>query len=307
MEKVVIIGSGPSGLTSAIYTARAALSPVVISGMQPGGQLTTTSVIENWPGFVEGIDGNKLMNDMREQAEKVGARMLTGSVTKVEVTNKGTFLIKRDYEEDIEAKVVIVATGASAITLPLPNKDKLMGYGLSTCAVCDGFFYRNKKVAVVGGGDSAMEEATYLSKLASEVTLIHRSDKFRASKSMQERVIANPKIKIIYNSDVIDTLSDDKGLTGVVIKDKSGKTSNVIVDGLFMAIGHHPNTGFVKGLVNMDEKGYILTQNGTHTNINGLFAAGDVEDKLYRQAITAAGRGCQAALQAEKYIEGMEH
>jgi thioredoxin reductase (NADPH) len=307
MEKVVIIGSGPSGLTSAIYTARAALSPVVISGMQPGGQLTTTSIIENWPGFVDGIDGNKLMNDMREQAEKVGARMLTGSVTKVEVTNKGTFLIKRDYEEDIEAKVVIVATGASAITLPLPNKDKLMGYGLSTCAVCDGFFYRNKKVAVVGGGDSAMEEATYLSKLASEVILIHRSDKFRASKAMQERVIANPKIKIIYSTDVIDTLANDKGLTGIVTKDKSGKTSEIMVDGLFMAIGHHPNTDFVKGLVNMDEKGYILTQNGTHTNIPGLFAAGDVEDKLYRQAITAAGRGCQAALQAEKYIEGIEH
>ncbi|MBX9837267.1 thioredoxin-disulfide reductase [Silvanigrella sp.] len=307
MEKVVIIGSGPSGLTSAIYTARAALSPVVISGMQPGGQLTTTSVIENWPGFVDGIDGNKLMNDMREQAEKVGARMLTGSVTKVEVTNKGTFLIKRDYEEDIEAKVVIVATGASAITLPLPNKDKLMGYGLSTCAVCDGFFYRNKKVAVVGGGDSAMEEATYLSKLASEVILIHRSDKFRASKAMQERVIANPKIKIIYSTDVVDTLANDKGLTGVITKDKSGKTKEIMVDGLFMAIGHHPNTDFVKGLVNMDEKGYILTQNGTHTNIPGLFAAGDVEDKLYRQAITAAGRGCQAALQAEKFIEGMEH
>ena len=307
MEKVVIIGSGPSGLTSAIYTARAALSPVVISGMQPGGQLTTTSIIENWPGFVDGIDGNKLMNDMREQAEKVGARMLTGSVTKVEVTNKGTFLIKRDYEEDIEAKVVIVATGASAITLPLPSKDKLMGYGLSTCAVCDGFFYRNKKVAVVGGGDSAMEEAMYLSKLASEVILIHRSDKFRASKAMQERVIANPKIKIIYSTDVIDTLANDKGLTGIVTKDKSGKTNEIMVDGLFMAIGHHPNTDFVKGLVNMDEKGYILTQNGTHTNIPGLFAAGDVEDKLYRQAITAAGRGCQAALQAEKYIEGMEH
>jgi thioredoxin reductase (NADPH) len=182
-----------------------------------------------------------------------------------------------------------------------------MGYGLSTCAVCDGFFYRNKKVAVVGGGDSAMEEATYLSKLASEVILIHRSDKFRASKAMQERVIANPKIKIIYSTDVVDTLANDKGLTGVITKDKSGKTKEIMVDGLFMAIGHHPNTDFVKGLVNMDEKGYILTQNGTHTNIPGLFAAGDVEDKLYRQAITAAGRGCQAALQAEKFIEGMEH
>lgn len=307
MEKVVIIGSGPSGLTSAIYCARAALSPVVISGIQPGGQLTTTSVIENWPGFVDGIDGNKLMNDMKQQAEKVGTRMVTGSVSKVERTGKGTFLIKREYEEDMEAKAVIIATGASAITLPLPNKEKLMGYGLSTCAVCDGFFYRNKKVAVVGGGDSAMEEATYLSKLANEVILIHRNDKFRASKAMQERVIANPKIKIIYNTDVVDTLSDKQGLTGIVIKEKSGKTDNISVDGLFMAIGHHPNTDFVKGLVTMDEKGYILTQNGTYTNIPGLFAAGDVEDKIYRQAITAAGRGCQAALQAEKYIEGMEH
>ncbi|KAB8028485.1 thioredoxin-disulfide reductase [Fluviispira multicolorata] len=307
MEKIVIIGSGPSGLTSAIYSARAALSPVVISGMQPGGQLTTTSIIENWPGFVDGIDGNKLMNDMRGQAEKVGARFVTGEVKNIERIQDGTFVIKREYEEDIHTKVIIIATGASAITLPLPNKDKLMGYGLSTCAVCDGFFYRNKKVAVVGGGDSAMEEATYLSKLASEVILIHRSDKFRASKAMQERVVANPKIKIIYNTEVVDTLANEQGLTGLVLKEKSGKTDNISVDGLFMAIGHHPNTGFVKGLVNMDEKGYILTQNGTHTNIKGIFAAGDVEDKLYRQAITAAGRGCQAALQAEKFIEGMEH
>lgn len=307
MEEVVIIGSGPSGLTAAIYTARAALSPIVISGMQPGGQLTTTSVIENWPGFVDGIDGNKLMRDMREQAEKLGARMLNGSVNKVERTAKGTFLIKRDYEADLEAKVVIIATGASAITLPLPSKEKLMGYGLSTCAVCDGFFYKNKKVAVVGGGDSAMEEATYLSKLASEVILVHRSDKFRASKAMQERVIANPKIKIIYNTDVVDTLADDKGLTGIVVKNKEGNKDNIKVDGLFMAIGHHPNTDFIKGLVAMDDKGYILTQNGTYTNVPGIFAAGDVEDKLYRQAITAAGRGCQAALQAEKYIEGIVH
>lgn len=307
MEKVVIIGSGPSGLTSAIYTARAALSPVVISGMQPGGQLTTTSVIENWPGFVEGIDGNKLMRDMQEQAKNVGARILSGAVNKVERTAKGTFLVKRDYEADIETKVVIIATGASAITLSLPNKDKLMGYGLSTCAVCDGFFYKNKKVAVVGGGDSAMEESMYLSKLASEVILIHRSDKFRASKAMQERVLANPKIKVIYNTEVIDTLADDKGLTGIVTKNREGKTSEILVDGLFMAIGHHPNTGFVKGLVEMDEKGYILTNNGTYTNVPGIFAAGDVEDKLYRQAITAAGRGCQAALQAERFIEGIAH
>jgi thioredoxin reductase (NADPH) len=307
MEKVVIIGSGPSGLTSAIYCARAALSPVVISGMQPGGQLTTTSIIENWPGHEDGIDGNKLMEEMRRQAIKVGARIETGTVVKIEKTNRNSFIIKREFEQEIEAKVVIIATGASAITLPLPNKEKLMGYGLSTCAVCDGFFYRNKKVAVVGGGDSAMEESMYLSKLANEVILIHRSDKFRASKAMQDRVIANPKIKVIYNTSVIDTLSDSQGLTGIVVQDKDGKKDNIIVDGLFMAIGHHPNTDFVKGLVEMDEKGYILTKNGTYTNIQGIFAAGDVEDKLYRQAITAAGRGCQAALQAERYLEDVEH
>ena len=304
MEKIVIIGSGPAGLTAAIYCARAALSPLVICGLQPGGQLTTTTVIENWPGFIDGIDGNQLMNDMRAQAEKVGSRMLSSEVSSIEKTKSGTFLIKRESEEDIETKAVIIATGASALTLPLPNKDKLMGYGLSTCAVCDGFFYRNKKVAVAGGGDSAIEEATYLAKLASSVTLIHRRDKFRASKAMQERVLNNPKVKIIYNTDVIDTKADDKGLTGIILKDNTGKTSELNVDGFFMAIGHTPLTSFVKGLVETDEKGYILTHDGTLTNIPGIFAAGDVEDKIFRQAVTAAGRGCQAALQAEKYIEG---
>jgi len=307
MENIVIIGSGPAGYTSAIYTARAALSPLLLCGMQPGGQLTTTTVIENWPGFVDGIDGNKLMQEMRGQAEKMGTRIVHGTVSKIEQTSKGTFLIKQDGEPDIESKAVIVATGASALTLPLPNKEKLMGYGLSTCATCDGFFYRNKKVAIVGGGDSAMEEATYLSKLASEVVLIHRSDKFRASKAMQERVLSNPKIKVIYHTEVVDTLSDNQGLNGLVLKEKGERTYQIHVDGLFMAIGHHPNTEFVKGLVELDEKGYILTKNGTHTNVPGLFAAGDVEDKIFRQAITASGRGCQAAMQVEKYLEELEH
>ena len=305
MEKIVIIGSGPAGLTAAIYCARAALSPLVICGMQPGGQLTTTTVIENWPGFIDGIDGNQLMKDMRAQAEKVGARMLSSVVTAIEKTSSGSFIIKREFEEDIETKAIIISTGASAITLPLPNKDKLMGYGLSTCAVCDGFFYRNKKVAVAGGGDSAIEEATYLSKLASSVTLIHRRDKFRASKAMQERIFNNPKIKIIYNTNVVDTKSDEKGLTGIILKDNDGKLSELDVDGFFMAIGHTPLTSFVKNLVETDEKGYIVTHEGTLTNVPGIFAAGDVEDKIFRQAITAAGRGCQAALQAEKYIEGL--
>lgn len=304
MEKIVIIGSGPAGLTAAIYCARAALNPLVICGLQPGGQLTTTTVVENWPGSVEGIDGNKLMQDMQAQAEKFGARMLTTSVTKIEKTSRSSFLIKREYEDDIETKAIIIATGATALTLPLPNKDKLMGYGLSTCAVCDGFFYRNKKVAVVGGGDSAIEEATYLAKLASSVALIHRRDKFRASKAMQERLLSNSKIKVFYNTEVIDTKANDSGLTAAILRDGVGKIFDLEVDGLFMAIGHKPATDFVKGLIDTDEQGYILTHAGTLTNVPGIFAAGDVEDKIYRQAITASGRGCQAALQAERYIEG---
>jgi thioredoxin reductase (NADPH) len=308
LENVVIIGSGPAGLTAAIYSARAALKPIVVAGLQPGGQLTTTSIVENWPGAgPEGVDGNELMSKMRAQAEHFGTRFREGRVIQIHRTEGGTFKVETD-EGTTFTRTVIIATGASALTLDLPQKSKLMGYGLSTCAVCDGFFYRNKKVAVVGGGDSAMEEATYLAKLASEVTLIHRRDKFRASKIMQEKVFGNPKIKVVYNTEVFDTLSNDKGLTGIQMRNlESGKTENLEVDGLFMAIGHHPNTEFAKGLVEMDEKGYINVKNGTHTNIPGLFACGDVEDQLYRQAITASGRGCQAALQAERYLEGVGH
>ena len=306
MEKVVIIGSGPAGLTAGIYTARAALSPLIIAGLQPGGQLTTTSIVENWPGASEGVDGNKLMQEMKLQAAKMGARFQTGHVASIKKLAKGGFKILLD-SETIDAETIIVTTGASAITLDLPSKEKLMGYGLSTCAVCDGFFYRNKKVAVVGGGDSAMEEATYLAKLAAEVTLIHRRDKFRASKAMQEKVFANPKIKVIYNTDVVDTTADETGLTGIIMKSQDGERTELRVDGLFMAIGHHPNTEFLRGVVEMDANGYVLVRNGTHTNVPGIFAAGDVEDKLYRQAITAAGRGCQAALQVEKFLEGFEH
>lgn len=305
-EKVVIIGTGPAGLTAAIYNARAALNPIVIAGPQPGGQLTTTSVVENWPGHEEGIDGNKLMDEMRKQAIKMGARVEHGLVQKVEKLPNGNFLVVTDTGHDIETKAIIVTTGASALTLDLPNKSKLMGYGLSTCATCDGFFYRNKKVAVVGGGDSACEEAHYLSKLASEVTLIVRRDKLRASKAMQERVLNDPKIKVIWNASVVDTTSDSQGLTGIIIEHSDNKKTTLEVHGLFMAIGHHPNTEFLKGLVDMDEKGYLLTQKGTYTNVPGIFAAGDVEDKIYRQAVTAAGRGCQAALQAEKFVEGLE-
>jgi len=308
MEKVVIIGSGPAGLTAAIYTARAALEPLVVAGLQPGGQLTTTSIVENWPGSgPEGIDGNELMQKMRAQAEHMGARFHEGRVIKVERNGSGSLTVHFD-EGQIQTKTILIATGASAITLPLPAKDKLMGYGLSTCAVCDGFFYRGKKVAVVGGGDSAMEESHYLAKLAAEVTLIHRRDAFRASKTMQERVVANPKIRIIYNTEVVDTRADAQGLTGIVMTNFVTKeTSELPVDGLFMAIGHIPNTSFVRGLVDMDEKGYIFVKDGTYTNVPGIFAAGDVEDQLYRQAITASGRGCQAALQVERFIDGIGH
>ncbi|MEY4066607.1 MAG: thioredoxin reductase [Pseudomonadota bacterium] len=306
MENVVIIGSGPAGLTAGIYASRAALNPILIAGLQPGGQLTTTSIVENWPGTPEGVDGNKLMQEMRQQAEKYGTRIQHGTVLNIEKINGG-FRLETDAGT-LESKTIIVATGASALTLPLPNKEKLMGYGLSTCAVCDGFFYRNKTVAVVGGGDSAMEEAHYLAKLASSVTLVHRRDKFRASKAMQDKIFNNPKIKIIWNTEVTDTLSDSSGLTGIVMKNQNGESSQLKVDGLFMAIGHKPNTDFLKGLVELDPQGYVLCKPGsTATNVPGIFAAGDVEDNKFRQAITSAGRGCQSALEAERYIEGHSH
>jgi len=307
MEQVIIIGSGPAGLTSAIYCARAALEPLVVAGIQPGGQLTTTTVVENWPGFVGGVDGPKLMEDMRTQAEHLGVRFATGpEVSRIAaLPSQEGFLVELSDSATYKTKVVIVATGASALTLPLPQKDKLMGYGLSTCAVCDGFFYRNKRVVVVGGGDSAMEEASHLAKLASEVVLVHRKDSFRASKAMQTRILSNPKVRVFWNTEVIDTTADSQGLTGVIFKDiKTGETRTWQTDGLFMAIGHRPNTSFLQGVVELDDQGYVVTHNGTHTTMPGIFAAGDVEDRLYRQAITASGRGCQAALQAERYLAG---
>lgn len=310
IHKVVIIGSGPAGYTAAIYCARAALKPLLIEGTQVGGQLTTTTIIENWPGYQDGIDGKKLMEEMRIQAQKMGTLIQAGNVEKIQKSsshsNSDVLTINLDTNQSIETHSVIIATGASAITLPLPNKDALMGRGLSTCAVCDGFFYRNKAVAVIGGGDSAMEESNYLTKLCSSVTLIHRRDKFRASQVMQERVLANPKVQVVYNTEVIDTVSNNEGLTQIVVRHKDDKIENMNVDGLFMAIGHHPNTEFIKDFVDTDEQGYILTRNGTQTNIPGIFAAGDVEDKIFRQAVTAAGRGCQAALQVEKYLESRE-
>ena len=298
---MVIIGSGPAGLTAAIYAARAALKPILIEGAEPGGQLTTTSLVENFPGFEKGIQGPELMTQMRKQAENVGTEFKRGRVKTVEKID-ARFRVQTE-KESLDTKTLIVTTGASALTLPLPNLDKLMGYGLSTCAVCDGFFYKGKKVAVVGGGDSAMEQALYLARIASDVFLIHRKDEFRASKIMQDKVLQNANIKVIWKTNVVDTKSDNTGLTGLILKDNDSQSSELEVDGLFMAIGHKPNTSFMNSLVKTDDKGYILTQNGTETNIQGCYAAGDVEDKIYRQAITSAGRGCQAALQAEKYIE----
>lgn len=306
VKNVIIIGSGPAGLTAAIYCARAALTPLVISGPLPGGQLTTTTIIENWPGHPTGIDGNELMNNMREQAKNMGARFSTGTVSRLEKHAQQGFLLELESQEaPLHTKSIIVATGAMALTLPLPQKDALMGRGLSTCAVCDGFFYKNKKVAVVGGGDSAIEEATYLAKLASHVTLIHRRDHFRASKAMQERLVRYPNIEVRLCTEVLDTIADESGLTGIVLQDSAGQRENRSVDGLFMAIGHKPATGFLSNLVKMDDQGYIETHQGTYTSTPGIFAAGDVEDHLYRQAITAAGRGCQAALQVEKYLESL--
>ena len=298
---MIIIGSGPAGLTSAIYAARAALNPVLVEGAEPGGQLTTTSIVENFPGFEKGIQGPELMTQMRKQAENVGTEFKRGRVKTVEKTKSGFRVVTE--KESLDTETLIIATGASAITLPLPNLEKLMGYGISTCAVCDGFFYKGKKVAVIGGGDSAMEQALYLARIATEVFLIHRKNEFRASKIMQEKVLQNKSIKVIWKTNVVDTKSDNSGLTGLILKSNEGQSSELEVDGLFMAIGHKPNTDFINELVKTDDKGYILTQNGTKTSLKGCYAAGDVEDKIYRQAITSAGRGCQAALQAERYIE----
>ncbi len=302
MENIVIIGSGPAGYTAAIYLARAALNPILITGLQVGGALTTTTVIENFPGFSDGIDGSLLMQNMQNQALKFGTKINNTTVLDIIKLNDFLFKIKLDDNTFIETKSIIIATGSTALTLNLPDKQKLMGYGLSTCATCDGYFYRNKKVAIIGGGDSAMEEANYLGNLASEVYVIVRRDKLRASKIMQEKALNNPKLKFIWNSEVVDTLSDNKGLTGIVIKNKNNEQIELKVDGLFMAIGHKPNTDFVKNLINLSDSGYILTQNGTYTNVKGIFAAGDVEDHVYRQAITASARGCQAAIQAERYL-----
>lgn len=305
MNQVTIVGTGPAGLTAAIYAARGGYEPVVYAGSQHGGQLTTTTDVENWPGFVEGIMGPKLMTDMTAQAERVGTKVIYEEITGSDLSGKPLKLWAGDKE--IETKTLIIATGATAKTLGLPDENKLMGRGVSTCATCDGFFYKNQKVAVVGGGDSAMEESTYLAKLCSEVILIHRRPTFRASNIMLERARNNPKIRFMVPYVVTDTISDETGLTGIKVQNReTEEVSELDVAGFFMAIGHRPNSEVFREYLDTDENGYINVQEHTKTNVPGVFSAGDISDSEFRQAVTAAGMGCQAAMQAMRYLEANE-
>ena len=305
IQKVIIIGSGPAGVTAAIYAARANLNPLVFEGLQPGGQLTITTDVENYPGFPDGIMGPEMMDLFRKQAQRFEAETYFLTVDKVD-------LIERPIKgfgglEIYLTETIIISTGASAQFLGLESESKLMGYGVSACATCDGFFFKEKKVLIVGGGDSAMEEAIFLTKFASSVSIVHRRDEFRASKIMQERALNNPKIDVIWNSTIESMVGDPQngGLTGVVLKDTlSGKTSELECDGVFIAIGHTPNSDLFRGKLDLDEKGYILTgADNTHTSVDGVFASGDIQDTVYRQAVTAAGSGCMAALDAEHFLE----
>ncbi len=305
-RKVIIIGSGPAGLTAALYTARANLNPLVFEGSQPGGQLTITTDVENYPGFPEGIMGPELMDKFRDQATRFGAECHFKHVTKVNFSEPPYKVWVAD--ECYTAETIIIATGASAKMLGLESESELMGYGVSACATCDGYFFKDKKVIVVGGGDSAMEEAIYLTKFASEVLIVHRRDEFRASKIMVERALNNLKIKVAWNTVVADILgTQKKGVHSVMLKDtQNDKTREEACDGVFMAIGHIPNTDLFVEALDADQAGYIFTKNGsTATNLDGVFACGDVQDNVYRQAVTAAGSGCMAAIDAEKYLENL--
>jgi thioredoxin reductase (NADPH) len=300
--KCLIIGSGPAGYTAAVYAARAALNPILYEGLQPGGQLTTTTVIENFPGYPDGVDANQLMADMRAQAVNLGADVRSGMVTAVDLSQR-PFQVTVDGETTLLAETLIIATGATAKYLGLPSEEKFRGFGVSACATCDGFFYRGKDVAVVGGGDTACEEASYLAHLCKKVYMIVRRDVLRASKAMQERVLKTDNIEILWECQTQEVLGDASGVTGVRLVRKNGEVFEKPIDGFFLAIGHHPQSDLFKEWIETDENGYIVTDGKTsRTNVEGVFAAGDVQDPQYRQAIAAAGSGCRAALDAERYI-----
>ncbi|MEK9756293.1 MAG: thioredoxin-disulfide reductase [Bacteroidota bacterium] len=302
----IIIGSGPAGYTAAIYAARADLKPIIFTGLEPGGQLTTTTEVDNFPGYPNGVDGPTMMNELKAQAERFGTKVILDFISKVEFSKEkgGIHKIYTQNGEEIKSKTVIICTGASAKYLGLPSEQKLIGGGVSACAVCDGFFYKDQDVAIVGGGDSAIEEATYLAKICRHVTMLVRKDHFRASKAMQHRLKNFENIKVLFNHEIEEVIGDTV-VTGIKIKNSQDNSiSKIDITGLFIAIGHTPNTGIFKGIIDMDDSGYIITdKTSTKTNIPGVFAAGDVQDKDYRQAITAAGTGCMAALDAERYLQ----
>lgn len=313
IEKVdcLIIGSGPAGYTAAIYAARAELHPVMYQGMQPGGQLTITTEVENYPGYPEGVQGPAMMEDMKKQAERFGTDIRWGEIVDIDLS-KRPFRAKADDGKELLAETLIISTGASAKWLGLPSEQEYNGYGVSACATCDGYFYKGKVVAVVGGGDTAAEEATYLAKLAKKVYLIHRRDELRASKAMQNRVFKTANIEMVWDSVPKEIIGEQEGfskkVTGVIVENmKTGEQKTIDIDGFFVAIGHKPNSDLFKGKLDMDETGYLITaHDSTKTNVEGVFAAGDIQDKIYRQAVTAAGTGCMAALEAERFLAEQE-
>jgi thioredoxin reductase (NADPH) len=306
VRNLIVIGSGPAGFTAALYAARANLEPLVLKGLEAGGQLMLTTDVENYPGFADGILGPELMDQMEKQAARFGAEILSVHVTRVDLSSRPFGVWAGDQEW--RARTIVIATGATARWLGVPGEEQLRGRGVSACATCDGFFFRDRELVVVGGGDSAMEEATFLTKFASKVTIVHRRDEFRASKIMQERVLSNPKIQVLWNTEVLEILGDG-AVTGVRLRDTvTGDTREFATDGVFMAIGHTPNTELFRDRLELDDDGYVVVREPrTFTSVEGVFAAGDVTDRIYRQAVTAAGQGCKAAIDAERFLEAEAH